>query len=123
MELLTEASHGNVFVNCKFHGTRKDGSELARAPLNNGNGYPYAEAVLINCALDNIVSYGWGKVAHTKNLRYWEFNSTNISDGKSVDISQRKEYSKQLKMPRDKELIENYSSPAFVLKGWNPVAF
>ena len=52
-------------------------------------------------------------------MRYWEFNSTNLSDGTPVDVSQRKAESKQLTKERDAETIANYSNPAYVL-GWTP---
>ena len=117
----TEANHGNIFVNCRFTGTNPNGSELARAPTNNGITYPYSESVLINCSLKNIVPKGWGSVGgNTKNIHYWEYNSTNISDGEPVDISQRSDFSLQLDMDKDKELIEKYSDPIFVLDGWCP---
>ena len=50
---------------------------------------------------------------------YWEYNSTNLSDGTPVDVSQRKPESKQLTKERDAETIANYSNPAYVL-GWTP---
>ena len=118
----TKANHGNVFLNCRFTGTNSNGSELARAPANKGSyTYPYSEAVFINCALKNIVPRGWGKVGgETKDVHYWEYNSTNIDDGEPVDVSQRADFSSQLTMDKDKKLIENYSKPVFVLDGWSP---
>jgi hypothetical protein len=55
----------------------------------------------------------------TTNMHYWEYNSTNASDGKPVDVSQRKVESRQLTMPKDAEIIGNYSNPVYVL-GWTP---
>jgi hypothetical protein len=55
----------------------------------------------------------------TANMHYWEYNSTNLSDGKPIDISQRKPESKQLTIDKDAETIANYSNPAYVL-GWTP---
>ncbi|MBO0324085.1 carbohydrate esterase [Muricauda sp. CAU 1633] len=118
----TEANHGNVFVNCRFTGLSPKGTTLGRAPINNGNSYPYTEAVLIDCALKNIAPVGWGTVGEvTENIHYWEYNSTNIEDGKPVDVSQRADFSRQLTMDKDKEIIGNYSNPAFVLGGWTPI--
>ncbi|WP_455169191.1 pectinesterase family protein, partial [Aegicerativicinus sediminis] len=118
----TDANHGNVFVNCSFTGTREQGSELARAPTNKGiYSYPFSEAVLINCKLKNIVPKGWGVVGGDKtNIHYWEYNSINLDDGVPVDTSQRADFSRQLTLESDKELIENYSKPSFVLQGWQP---
>jgi len=118
----TDANHGNVFVGCHFHGTREGGSVFARAPTNQGKyGYPYAEAVLIDCAIGNIRPEGWGPVGkETKDLHYWEYNSTNIADGTPADVSQRADFSKQLSLPKDEALISNYSKPSYVLGGWEP---
>jgi pectinesterase len=117
----TSANHGNVFVNCRFQtpGTRE--TVIARAPTNGGKSYPYCEAVLINCALAGISPEGWGAVGgDTKNVHYWEFNSTNISDGKPVDVSKRAPASHQLTMKTDAEIIAKYKNPAYVLDGWTP---
>ena len=116
----TEANHGNVFVNCTFRKLGGGTTDLARAPINNGRAYPHAEAVLINCVLDGISPAGWGVMGgDTSAMHYWEYNSTNASDGKPVDVSQRKPESRQLTMQKDAETIANYSNPAYVL-GWTP---
>jgi pectin methylesterase-like acyl-CoA thioesterase len=116
----TDASHGNVFVNSRFLTPGNGMTEIARAPTNNGKNYPYAEAVLINCILGGISPVGWGAMGgDTPNMHYWEYNSTNASDGKPVDVSQRKPESRQLTMPKDAEIIANYSNPTYVL-GWTP---
>ena len=135
----TEANHGNVFVDCTFIAReRPSGSQpsargfesalgsrskavLARLPNNHGLKYPYAEAVLINCHLEGIPAVGWGPIeADTTHLHLWEFNSTD-PNGKPIDTTQRDRASKQLTMPRDARIIADYSNPAFVLGGWNPI--
>lgn len=117
----TKKNHGNVFVNCIF---RMDGNRetvIARTSDNKGGGYPYCEAVLLNCKLHGIRPEGWGVQGNaTSHIHYWEFNSTNLMDGTPVDVSQRHSISRQLKMKDDKEIIKNYSNPAFVLGGWVP---
>ena len=116
----TDANHGNVFVNSRFLTSGNSMTEIARAPTNNGKNYPYAEAVLINCILQGISPVGWGAMGgDTTHMHYWEYNSIN-ADGKLVDVSQRKPESKQLTMPKDAEIIANYSNPAYVL-GWTPM--
>ena len=118
----TAANHGNVFVECTFKKRGTGVTELARAPVNNGRAYPYAEAVLINAKLEGISPVGWGAMGgDTANMHYWEYNSTNLSDGKPVDVSQRKPESRQLTKERDAETIANYSNPAYIL-GWTPEA-
>ncbi|MCD8265252.1 MAG: pectinesterase family protein [Tannerellaceae bacterium] len=57
----TEANHGNIFVNCTFLG-QGENAVIARSPINNGRSYPYAEAVLIDCKIENIHPAGWGTI-------------------------------------------------------------
>ena len=114
----TAANHGNVFVNCTFLGKR-EGATIARSPENKVGGYPYAEAVLINCRLDKFSPAGWGEVSgDPSNNRFWEFNSRAL-DGSPIDVSQRNPASRQLDAQRDAQHIRDYSNPEFVL-GWNP---
>ena len=117
----TSANHGNVFVNCKFMPLEGREAVFARAPINNGKGYTYVEAVLINCAIAGISPVGWGPVGgDTTNMHLWEYNSTNISDGKPADVSRRHPASRQLTMEKDSAIIADYTNPAYVLGGWMP---
>jgi pectin methylesterase-like acyl-CoA thioesterase len=117
----TSSNHGNVFVNCKFQTRGNKETVIARAPTNGGKNYPYCEAVLINCALAGIEPAGWGPVGgDTSNVHYWEYNSTNLSDGKPADVSRRHPASRQLTIEKDAETIANYKNPAYVLGGWTP---
>jgi pectin methylesterase-like acyl-CoA thioesterase len=116
----TAANHGNVFLDCTFRKRGPGVTELARAPMNNGRAYPHAEAVLINAKLEGISPVAWGEMGgDTANMRYWEYNSTNLVDGTPVDVSRRKPESRQLTRERERETIADYSSPAYVL-GWTP---
>lgn len=116
----TSNNHGNILVNCTLRTEGDLQTVIARAG-NATSGFPYAEAVLINCRLEGIRPEGWGRVGpDSSNVRYWEFNSVNLHDGKPVDTNKRASYSKQLTMENDSLLIENYSNPKFVLNGWNP---
>jgi pectin methylesterase-like acyl-CoA thioesterase len=117
----TSANHGNIFLNCRFQTVGTGETEIARAPTNHGKNYPYSEAVLLNCALAGLSPAGWGPVGgDTSNIHYWEYNSTNISDGRPVDISRRHPASRQLTKDKDAGIIANYSNPAYVLDGWTP---
>lgn len=117
----TEANHGNVFLNSSFRMLGDKETVIARTSSNKGKGYPYCEAVLLNCALQGIRPEGWGvKGDATSNIHYWEFNSTNLSNGKPADVSQRHPISKQLTLENDSVIIANYSNPAYVLGGWSP---
>ncbi len=118
----TEANHGNVFVDCIFRMQGEQETVIARTTDNNRGGYPYCEAVLLNCKLQGVRPEGWGvKGNATSNIHYWEFNSTNLLDGMPIDASQRHPISRQLTMEKDAEIIRNYSNPAYVLEGWEPV--
>jgi len=133
----TDANHGNVFINSAFIAIGKPlpwtvnvpGTEpmiapkvLARLPNNHGFNYPFAEAVLIHCRLKGVPDVGWGPVdGDTTHIRFMEFGSTDL-EGKPVDTTKRHQASRQLTLPKDSGLIANYSDPAFVLGGWNPLA-
>lgn len=117
----TQANHGNVFLNCKFRKIGPGQTTIARTNNNRGKGYPYAEAVLLNCRLDGIHPVGWDiKGNGTLNIHYWEYNSVGLSDGRPVDVSRRHPISRQLTMEKDAETIVNYSNPTYVLEGWTP---
>ncbi|WP_211227874.1 pectinesterase family protein [Spirochaeta cellobiosiphila] len=111
-------NHGNVFVNCRFTARRKEYAVIARAPYNKKPvSYPYAEVVLLNCTLDQIDPKGWGIFdGETSHVHLWEYKSKD-PQGNLIDTSERMHYSRQLDEGKDKELIEKYSNPEFVL-GW-----
>ncbi len=109
----TEKNHGYVFVNCTFNG-QGDRAILGRTPANDI--YPAAEAVLIDCVLDNIVPEGWGPLeGDVSKARLWEYNSRH-ADGTPVDVSKRHPASRQLDRVKDAEIIERCSNPFYVLQ-------
>jgi len=124
----TNANHGYVYDKCQF--TTAPGvtgmmisriDPAGRPPTTRG--YPYSEVVLLDCALGPQFSpKAWqldGGATTAPNVHFWEFNSTNLSDGKPVDASQRPGFTKQLTMEQDADTIKNYRDPAYVL-GWTP---
>jgi len=116
----TAENHGAMLLECKLK-CRGNDTEMARAPSNKGKEYPYCEMVLISCQLQGISPVGWGDVSKdASNVHYWEYNSTNLADGKPIDSSRRHPASRQLTLEKDKETIKNYSIPAFILGGWTP---
>lgn len=125
-----EENHGYVFVDSTFD-TPESPNPLgplagpvvsARSPNNHGINYSYAVVVLINCRLKGIPTVGWGPMADdASKVHLWEYNSTNLQDGKPVDVSQRSPLSKQLTMEHDAQTITNYSNPTYVLGGWTPI--
>jgi len=117
----TSANHGDVFVNCKFMTPEGRETVFARSPINGGKSYPYAEAVLMNCAIKGISPAGWGTIGgDTTNVHFWEYNTTNLSDGKPADVSHRHPASRQLTMEKDSAIIASYTRPDYILGGWTP---
>ena len=140
-----KGSHGNVFVDSTFIHVneplpwsvtpenpegRKASGTLARLPRNGPPGssyanFPYAEMVLINAKLSGIPAAGWGPVQEPDenfswaNIHFWEYSSTDLQ-GRPIDVSERHPVVRQLTMPEDAKLIEQYRDPAFVLGGWEP---
>ncbi|MEZ4926847.1 MAG: pectinesterase family protein [Saprospiraceae bacterium] len=114
-------NHGNVCVNCTFRTIGDVETTIARTNDNKGAGFPYCEAVLLNCSMEGIKPEGWSvKGKGITNIHYWEYNSRNLEDGTAVDVSERDPISRQLSMEHDSVLIHNYLNPAFVLDGWEP---
>jgi len=116
----TRDNHGYVFLDCKFWTTGDFDTTFAQAralpPL-----HAYVEAVLLNCAIEDIRPHGWDVAGDdTADIHYWEYNSTNLSDGVPADVSRRHPASRQLTMEKDAGIIANYSNPAYVLGGWEP---
>lgn len=118
----TSANHGFVYVDCTFDGTSNSaGTYLSR--IDPGR-FPNSEVVLINCALGAYLNpAAWklsANVTAATTVHFWEYNSTNLSDGKPTDVSQRAACSKQLTLPQDAATIAQYQDPSFVLGGWSP---
>lgn len=111
--------HGNVFVECSFASSTGRPVDYGRTGTNHGTKYPHAEFVLINCRVKDIIPQGWSAIGEPSQKMY-EFATRDLETGELVDVSKRHKYSRQLDAVKDAELIKNYSTPAFVLKGWNP---
>lgn len=116
----TSANHGVVLKECILECTHPNvETEIARAPDNKGNSYPWCEVVLLNCRLSGISPVGWGAQSmNTEHVRLLEYNSTELSTGKPIDTSRRHPASRQLRMPSDSVLIKNYTLSEYVLDGW-----
>ena len=117
----TDASHGNVFVRCSFSTVSPTAQAyLARLPKNGTNGYLYAEMVLIDCTLSNIHPAAINSIeGDPTHMHFWEFNSRDAK-GQPLDVSGRHEVMRQLDAVKDASIIKNYSTPKYVLNGWNP---
>ena len=117
----TAASHGSVFVDCRFEPAGDGSPVIARAPTNGGKNYPDAEVVLINCALGKVAPALWGPLGgDTSRMRLLEYHSTNLAYGQPADVSHRHPASRQLADENDAATIASYRTPAYVLGGWIP---
>ena len=111
--------HGDIFVECHFEGSGNRPIDFGRTHLNSGTDYTDAELVAINCTVRNFNPKGWSQIG-CKTAVQLEFNTRDADTGAEVDYSQRDPWSRRLDAVKDAELIKNYSTPAFVLKGWTP---
>jgi hypothetical protein len=75
--------------------------------------------VVIDCKTRNFNPLGWSELEEPTVVML-EFNTRDMDTGEPVDVSGRHPHSRQLTLPRDKELLASYRDPAFVLGGWNP---
>lgn len=108
----TSASHGFVFVDCRFEtpDSTGDGPVLAR----NTAAYPDSEIVLIDSALGRINPAAWTLPDDPGRIRYWESGSVDLTTGLAAETG------RQLDPERDANLIRQYRDPTFVLGGWTP---
>jgi len=118
----TAANHGYVYDNCTFDGSDGvTGNFLSR--IEPGR-FANSEVILLDCAMTDAVGpVAWklDRGTEAPTVHYWEYNS-HTPDGKPVDLSKRLAIFKELKLPADKETIDNYKSAKFVLGGnWEPV--
>lgn len=113
--------HGDVFLECHFEGTKDNPADFGRVNINFGQSYPDAEFVLLNCTTRHIIPQGWSSIAH-QTCTMLEYNTKDADTGMPVDYSQRHEYSRVLDAEKDSVTIANYSNPAYVLNGWEPLS-
>ena len=114
----TAASHGFVFIDCRFEtpGSTGEGPVLAR----NTAAYPDSEIVLIDAALGRINPAAWLLPEDAGRVRYRESGSTSLETGRPADVSARHPASQQLDRTRDAAIVAQYRDPTFVLGGWTP---
>jgi pectin methylesterase-like acyl-CoA thioesterase len=114
----TAASHGFVYVGCRFEtpGSTGNGPFLAR----NTAQYPDSEVVLIDAMLGRINPAAWSLPQDTGRMRYWESASIDLAMNQSADVSRRQAASRQLDPVHDAATIAQYRDPVVVLGGWKP---
>ena len=118
-------NHGFVFYRCTFEGADGvSGNFLSRIEPER---FPASEVVLLACVVTPCVTpEAWflqgphAKDAPLGAIHFWEYASQD-SSGAPVDVSSRAPVSRQLRQPADKAVIESYSTPSFVLGGWDPL--
>lgn len=116
----TKESHGLVFVECNFSNRNGNPLDFGRCPTNHGKDYPDAEMVLINCKTSTPIPSGWSSIG-MKTAKFLEYNTCDINTNLPVSTKERHKFSRQLKAKKHAKLINNYSSPSWVLGGWKPV--
>lgn len=112
-------AHGDVFVECSFESTGERPIDYGRTQTNHGSAYPDAETVVISCRVRNFLPEGWYSIGEPS-ATMLEFNTIDMDSGLPADVSARHPYSRQLDAVADSSLIRLYSTPSFVLKGWEP---
>jgi pectin methylesterase-like acyl-CoA thioesterase len=115
------SNHGFVYKNCTLDGAPDvTANFLSRIQPTR---FPSSEVVLIDCTMTDAVSETAWKLQQTTdplNIHFWEYNPHH-ADGTPVDVSKRASFSKQLKLPEDKDDVDHYSDPTWVLGGkWTP---
>lgn len=115
----TEGHHGDIFVECILEGRDGRMADYGRTKTNHGSTYPFAEQVLIDCKVLNIIPEGWSNIG-CQSAVMLEYGTVDLETGLPADVSRRHPWSRQLQMPADSALVSSYRNPAFVLDGWNP---
>jgi pectin methylesterase-like acyl-CoA thioesterase len=93
------AHNGIAFVDCRLTGSNNTFTNQYLARNDSGESNPASQTVFINCLMSsNIIAVGWyldGSSSPT-NLRFWEYQSTDLTGTNLLNVSQRPSWSKQL---------------------------
>lgn len=113
-------SFGFVFVDCRVTASSADlvNWSLGR---DGGNSYPYGNVAWINCWLDRHISpAGWtdGGLTDKSTLRFWEYQSMDLSGSNPVPVDQRVPWSRQL-TPAEAAVLRD-ASVVFAPVNWTP---
>lgn len=113
-------TNGIAFINCQIvRGSAAVGTNSCYLGRDPGNGYPYCQAVFVSCSMDNhIAPVGWFDGGETvkSSLRFWEYQSTDLTGTNLVDVSQRASWSTQISYTT----ATNVMDVNFWLYGWTP---
>lgn len=112
--------NGIAYVNCRLTVSDNSVQNQYLARNNKNESTPYDQAVYINCmiSINNYNPVGWylDGSSSTANLRFWEYQSTDLTGTNLVDVSQRPSWSKQLS---DSEAA-NVRDVSIWFSGWVP---
>ncbi|PYT00857.1 MAG: hypothetical protein DMF63_06025 [Acidobacteria bacterium] len=116
---------GNVYVGCRLTRGTDTPDNSAYLSRIDPDDFPYSQVVWIDTLMDrHITPQGWlinnpslePVPANYPNIKFWEYNSRDITTGQPIDVSQRHPLSRQL-TPEEAAFWRN---PANVLGGWVP---
>jgi pectin methylesterase-like acyl-CoA thioesterase len=118
-QIRNDASHfGDVFVDCRLsHALGVTNATLSRIEIGR---FPYSHVAWIHCAMDShIVPSGWRFTPGPNppdNLRFWEYQTTDLNGTNRLDVSRRASVSRQLTADEAAQMRD----VKYVLGGWVP---
>ncbi|HVM62272.1 MAG TPA: pectinesterase family protein [Verrucomicrobiae bacterium] len=92
-------NNGLAFVDCQLTGAGGAFNTQYLARNNSKDSAPASQTVYINCMMStNINPVGWylDGSSSPANLRFWEYQSTDLTGTNLIDVSQRPSWSRQL---------------------------
>ncbi len=99
-QMRTDTNHyGAVFVDCSLtKGANFTGHNLGRMPGSASNPGLFGNVLYINCRMDTHISpVAWDQGGFSPdNVRWWEYQSVDMTGTNLVDVSQRASFSKQV---------------------------
>jgi len=95
-----DASHNGIaFVDCELTGAGGSFNTEYLARNNSKDSNPASQTVYINCMMStniNPVGFYLDGSSSPTNLRFWEYQSTDLTGTNLIDVSQRPSWSRQL---------------------------
>lgn len=117
-------TNGFAFVNCRLIAANNAVVNCDLGRDAGGTAFPYGQVAYINCSMDTnaIIPAGWvlgsgTSLAQTANLRFWEYQSTDLTGTNLVDVSQRASWSQQIDAATATNQVQNVTN---WLYGWQP---
>jgi pectin methylesterase-like acyl-CoA thioesterase len=96
----TSGNNGIAYVSCRLTVSDSSVQNQYMGRNNKNESSPYDQAVYLNCMIstNNYNPVGWylDGTSSTANLRFWEYQSTDLTGTNLIDVSQRPAWSVQL---------------------------